>query len=287
MNFLSLQEPEPISSRHLTRTESILVSVVAHLLILLLLLGANRLRDYLPESILALFEENPSSLTIAQMAAADDESVQPPEASSDKIPLEFTYVKVPKDTAVDRNPDAPLLSDKNRRARQEIPTPEDATLFSIDPHSEGDSIDRVSPDPAIPEGEDSPDPQHPGEQGLSTVHPPEENGPGTTGGEGSGGLAGPGDGTAGTPVNSFGGRWPRSKPASTSSRSITRPIWRVAALGPFHSTHRSFPGVTTPAESTSSSVTTGSGGFRLRRGRVSGATAASTSSSRGTARSSR
>jgi hypothetical protein len=84
-----------------------------------------------------------------------------PEKKAPRIPLKFAYVKVPNDTPAPKNPDAHLLSDKDRRARQEMPTPPDARQFSRDPHSQGDSIDRVKPDPRLAKGPDMPKPLTP------------------------------------------------------------------------------------------------------------------------------
>lgn len=155
MEFLSLQEPAAQPAPRLTRVEAVLVSLALHLLTLLLVLI---LPKSLPESVLAFFRSRPPSA--AAGAAAEPASAQtlPERADQPKIPLKFAYVKVPNDTATARNPTAPLLSDKNRRARQEVPTPRDVREFSIDPHSRGDSIDRVRPDPSVPEGPESVEP---------------------------------------------------------------------------------------------------------------------------------
>ena len=56
--------------------------------------------------------------------------------------LQFTFVDLPDDRPVKENPRARLLSDRSRVARQSVPTPPDATRFSADPHSEGNSPDR-------------------------------------------------------------------------------------------------------------------------------------------------
>ena len=159
MDFLYPGDPEPAPGAQLTRTESMLVSIGVHLLLLLLLVLLPR---YLPDSLQAFLFGVPAPLPVAvdpaaiapdSLAAHDDP--KPPEASVDRIPLEFAYVKLPVDEPVAENKDAPLLSDKNRRARQEVPTPENATSFTIDPHSEGDAITREIPDPSLAEGIDS------------------------------------------------------------------------------------------------------------------------------------
>jgi hypothetical protein len=110
------------------------------------------------------------------------------------MPLKFAYVKVPDDTASKKNPNAPLLSDKDRRARQETQTPSDARQFTVDPHSKGDTIDRVRPDPTIPEGPDALDPV--GRESTAKKNPsPEPPRDGTTEGAGQGtGAPGAGQG---------------------------------------------------------------------------------------------
>jgi TonB family protein len=93
-----------------------------------------------------------------------DATVHPPERpkpTERRMPVKFAYVKVPNDTPTTPNPHAALLSDRDRRARQEVPTPPDATQFTRDPHSVGDSIDRVRPDPTLAEGPDAPAPSGP------------------------------------------------------------------------------------------------------------------------------
>jgi TonB family protein len=154
MEFLSLNEPAPAPARRLSRAEGVLVSFGLHLLVFLLILF---LPKSLPESVLALFRGRPSNPSEALAATADEPNPRRP-LDRPKIPLKFAYVKVPNDTASPRNETAPLLSDKNRRARQEVPTPPDLKRFSIDPHSRGDSIDRVRPDPSVPEGPETPEP---------------------------------------------------------------------------------------------------------------------------------
>jgi TonB family protein len=80
---------------------------------------------------------------------------QQPKARPDRIPLQFAYVRVPDDKASAPNREARLMSDKDRRARQEMLTPPDAKKLSHDPHSEGDTRERVRPDPSRPEGPDA------------------------------------------------------------------------------------------------------------------------------------
>src|SRR5207245_7166222 len=82
-----------------------------------------------------------------------------------KIPMQFAYldptVRAPEDATIEKNPNAPILSDKNRRARQEVPTPPGIRPLSIDPYSKGDTIERVRPDPSLKEGRDSLEPPKP------------------------------------------------------------------------------------------------------------------------------
>ncbi len=157
MEVLSLQEPSPEPSPKVTRTDAVVLSFGLHLVALLLYLFLPR---YLPPSILALFRSRPAPIAALRPEPA---LTQPAPRSKQtplrapRIPLKFAYVKIPNDVSSPKNPASPLLSDKNRRARQEVPTPANAKLFSIDPHSEGQSLDRVKPDPSRPEGRDSPD----------------------------------------------------------------------------------------------------------------------------------
>jgi TonB family protein len=110
--------------------------------------------------------------------------------------LQFTFVDLPEDREVAENPRARLLSDKTREARQNVPTPPDATL-SPDPHSVGNSPERragsvappqaarrVPPTPARPTGESRPS-SRPGEGGkpdgtedpFPETNPKEDEGP--------------------------------------------------------------------------------------------------------------
>jgi hypothetical protein len=153
MEILSLQgTPEP-AARGLTRAEALLLSLGVHLLIVLLFLVVP---ERLPESVRRFFAARPAARPEVAMAPVTAPPVRPPEP--DRIPLKFAYVKVPDDRQADPNPGARLLSDRNRRARQEVPTPPDARRFSRDPHSRGDSPDRVRPDPGLPAGFDTPVP---------------------------------------------------------------------------------------------------------------------------------
>jgi len=73
--------------------------------------------------------------------------------------LQFTFVNLPDDRPAKDNPRAHLLSDKTRVARQNLPTPSDATQFSQDPHSEGNSSLRQAGSPAAPAIPRMPPPQ--------------------------------------------------------------------------------------------------------------------------------
>jgi hypothetical protein len=161
MDFLSLErEPEPRAPL-LGKTEAVVASIAIHVLIFLMLFW---LPSHLPEPLRALLEPKP--VVVAERnpePAAQENLTQPhlPAKKQPRIPLKFAYVKVPNDTPSPKNPDAHLLSDKDRRARQEMPTPPDARQFSRDPHSKGDSIDRVKPDPRLAKGPDMPKPPAP------------------------------------------------------------------------------------------------------------------------------
>jgi TonB C terminal len=161
MEFLSLdREPEPRGPRFGT-TEAIIASIAIHVLILLLFLWVP---SHLPEPLRALLEPKP--IAVAEMTPSEPrkESLTQPHPAQKpppRMPLKFAYVKVPNDTPSPKNPDARLMSDKDRRARQEMPTPPDARQFSRDPHSVGKSIDRVKPDPRLAEGPDMPKPPVP------------------------------------------------------------------------------------------------------------------------------
>ena len=160
MGFLSLREQPEAPAPRLTRAEALFVSLGVHLLILLLSLY---LPGWLPDSVLAFLSARPARSAAAEaLDAANREAAKPPP-----IPLKFAYVKIPDDTGIEANPRARLASDLTRLARQEVPTPPDAQRLSNDPHSEGDTIDRVVPDPARPEGPESPEP-------VQEATPPED-----------------------------------------------------------------------------------------------------------------
>jgi len=167
MGLLSLQEPPQEPAPKLTRAEAIFASVGVHILLLVLLLV---LPGRLPEPIMALLRPRPPAAvpvpTEEEAAAAAAAAAAEEAAQSPPIPLKFAYVRVPDDTPVERNPDALLLSDANREARQEMETPDDAEDFSIDPHSEGDSLERLKPDPNRPEGIEEPGSSPEGERDV-------------------------------------------------------------------------------------------------------------------------
>jgi TonB family protein len=165
MGFLSLQEPAAQPAARLNRAEAVLVSMALHLLAGLLLVF---LPGWLPGPLLSFFRSRPLRAEIAAWPAtpAPGAAASAPKKDS-RIPLKFAYVKVPEDRSVPPDRSAPLLSDKSRRARQEVPTPPEARLFSRDPHSEGNTIDRVRPDPSRPEGIDSPEETRSGRESPS------------------------------------------------------------------------------------------------------------------------
>lgn len=153
MEFLSLGEPVEEPAVKVNRSEAILLSVGVHLcLVLLFLLGPALAIRVLPKPILALLAQRSAPAPAATIPPVAPATPGQKPADRENIPLKFAYVSVPNDVATEKNPKARLYSDKNRKARQEVPTPRDARNFSADPHSEGTSIDRVKPDPNRPEG---------------------------------------------------------------------------------------------------------------------------------------
>jgi TonB family protein len=169
MEFLSLNDPVEKPAFKIGRSEAVLVSVGLHLLILLLFLfGPGAASRLLPASILAFLTRRPATAQAAPDAFAAG-APAPKSLDTSKIPLKFAYVSVPNDVESKRNPKAPLVSDKNRRARQEMPTPPDAKRFTIDPHSEGTSIDRVKPDPNRPVGREDVEAQSRARHGSSAT----------------------------------------------------------------------------------------------------------------------
>ncbi|HET8946587.1 MAG TPA: TonB C-terminal domain-containing protein [Candidatus Polarisedimenticolia bacterium] len=169
MEMLSLNEPPEVPARGLSRAEGIGASIVVHLLLLLLFL---RGLEGLPEPIARFLREH-APTPPPEVAAAPAAPVPAPSSSVKKpaekekippIPLKFAYVRVPEEAQPQKNPNASLLSDRDRKARQEMPTPPDAKQFTRDPHAKGDSRDRVRPDPRIKEGREMPEPPRPESQ---------------------------------------------------------------------------------------------------------------------------
>ncbi len=162
MQFLSLEEPVERPIAGVNRAEAVLLSVSIHLLILLIFLFApGVVSRILPQSILALLRARPRVDDFRDAPSPAVPSVKGIKPESPKIPLHFAYVRTPDDNAVEKNPRARLLSDKTRQARQEVPTPPRVKEISVDPHSTGDTIDRVRPDPRIAAGRDSLEPARP------------------------------------------------------------------------------------------------------------------------------
>ena len=168
MEFLSLSEPVETPTLKVSRSEAVLLSIGLHLLLFLLVLfGPVAASRFLPQSIIAFLAPR-VPVARAEPLTAPGGAPAPKQPETRKVPLKFAYVSVPHDEASGKNPDAPLVSDKNRRARQEMPTPPDARRLSIDPHSEGTSIDRVKPDPNRPQGREDIEPQSRARRGSSS-----------------------------------------------------------------------------------------------------------------------
>src|SRR2546425_2022877 len=160
MEFLSLEDPVEVPTVRVSRSEAILLSIGLHLLLVLLFLfGPGVASRVLPESILALLGARPPSLRAPSRIS---EQSAPKPGDRAKIPLKFAYVRTPDDHLVKGNPAAKILSDKSRKASQEIQTPPKVKEFSIDPHSEGTTVERIRPDPRLAEGKDAVDPVPPG-----------------------------------------------------------------------------------------------------------------------------
>jgi TonB family protein len=153
MEFLSLQEPVEVPIVRVSRSEAILLSIGLHVvLVLLFLFGPGVASRVLPESVIAFLAARPRALR-----ESADRSVAEPKVA-ERIPLKFEYVRTPDDGRVEKNPAAKILSDKNRIARQDVPTPPARKDFSIDPHSEGTTVERIRPDPRLAEGRDALEP---------------------------------------------------------------------------------------------------------------------------------
>jgi TonB family protein len=227
MEFLSLEEPVEVPTVRVSRSEAILLSIGAHLLLLLLfLLGPGAAARVLPESVLAFLAARPPR-SIAPSAALEpwrQGAPAPKPKDTARIPLRFAYVNVPNDVATEKNPNARLQSDKNRRARQEVPTPPDARRLSSDPHSEGTSIERVKPDPNRPEGREDIEPRQRAPRGS-----PSAGAIGTAAGSIAGHRAASGTATprpegqlrtGDGPGNVPGGRQPQSGEESPGERGV-------------------------------------------------------------------
>ena len=143
MEFLSLEDPVEVPTVRVSRSEAILLSIGLHLLLVLLFLfGPGVASRVLPESILAFLGARPPA-SRAPSEVAGPTTTKPENRA--KIPLKFAYVRTPDDHLVKANPAAKILSDKSRKASQEIPTPPKLKEFSIDPHSEGTTVERIRP----------------------------------------------------------------------------------------------------------------------------------------------
>jgi len=154
--MLSLTDPAEVPAPVVNRSTAVLISVALHLLaVLIFVVAPEQVPQPVREAIRTWLA--PILATPAPPEPPPVAAVEPPAAKQESIPLKFAYVKVPEEAEQRRNRDARLLSDRDRRARQEMPTPPGAQARSLDPHSEGTSPDRVRPDPRIAEGQDSPD----------------------------------------------------------------------------------------------------------------------------------
>ncbi len=177
MDILSLRDPAEAPAPVVNRSTAVLISIACHLLAVLLFVV---IPEQIPESLRAALRSwfAPILAQAPPPAPPPAPAVEPPVAKREQIPLKFAYVRVPEDAEQRRNPAARLGSDRDRHARQEIPTPADAQPRSNDPHSEGTTRDRVRPDPRIAEGRDSPDPPVPA---ATPASPPGEIGTGASG----------------------------------------------------------------------------------------------------------
>ena len=164
MPLLSLEEPVEQPVARVSRAAGVLISLGAHLLVLLLFLFAPGVADrLLPETILDSLRSRPPVVTERDVPPSATPAipvppVKPQTPESRKIPLQFAYVRTPDDNVVEKNPDARLISRLSRRARQEVPTPPQVKNFSLDPHSQGNTLDQVRPDPRLAKGRDSVEP---------------------------------------------------------------------------------------------------------------------------------
>jgi len=168
MDILSLNEPPQVPARRLSRAEAIGASMVLHVLVLLLFL---RGLEGLPEPIarwLSAHAAHPPASEAAQNvtplptpATPDEKKQEEERKKAEPIPLKFAYVKIPEEAQPQKSEDATHFSDRDRTARQPEPTPPDATRFTRDPHAEGDTRERVVPDPRVKPGKDQLEPPQP------------------------------------------------------------------------------------------------------------------------------
>src|SRR6266704_915607 len=233
MEFLSLQEPVEQPAVKLSRAEAVFVSVGLHLLLLLLfLVGPAIATRILPESIVRLLAARPPLEHPADETLRLTQPEKAAERKPPRIPMKFAYVRTPDDNPIDKNPNARLLSDKSRRARQEVPTPPDMKQFSIDPHSQGDTIERIRPDPRLKAGRDTIEPPSPQQKGSSDTQSAQTPRPPARPAQGNGESARKADprrgGEAGDTANAG---QPAESPAPSVASGIVPPARRVPGAG--------------------------------------------------------
>ena len=118
MPFLSLEEPVEQPVVRVSRAGGVLLSLGTHLLVLLFFLFAPGMASrILPESVLAFPRARPPIVTAQEIPPTTAPPLKTQSPESRKIPLQFAYVRTPDDNAVEKNPQARLLSDRSRRAR--------------------------------------------------------------------------------------------------------------------------------------------------------------------------
>ena len=168
MDILSLNEPPQAPSRRLSRAEAIGLSMLVHALILLLFLrGVEGLPAPLARWLKAHASRPPVPEATAQVAPAPVTSAEKERKKAEeekkqvKIPLRFAYVKVPEQAQPQAPRDPRTFSDRDRAARQPVPTPPDAKRLTENPHAEGDSREKFVPDPRIKKGKNQPEPPQP------------------------------------------------------------------------------------------------------------------------------
>ncbi|PYT10554.1 MAG: hypothetical protein DMF51_18110 [Acidobacteria bacterium] len=230
MEFLSLQEPVEQPAVKLSRAEAVFLSVGLHLLLLLLfLIGPGIATRILPESIVRLLAPRPPLQRPADETLRLTQPEKAAERKPPRIPMQFAYVRIPDDNPTDKNPNARLLSDKSRRARQEVATPPGVKQFSIDPHSQGDTIERIRPDPRLKAGRDTLEPPSPQQKGSSDTQSVERPRPPADPAQGSGESARQADprrgGEGGDAANA-------EKPAENQAPSVASGIVPPAGRAP-------------------------------------------------------